>query len=171
MGHVVVMALTAQFKAGDQRAYIERTVLTDEHGDYRIYWLGPGRYYVAAVYEDPRRRTINMSPTAPGTNAGAVSSDLSSRYTSGSAGWESHRRSLWGGLLRHHGPTRCSWWRFGRRNISCSRHFDGCREESHAPYSRNRCPGDGRSCERSAGTCRSAAVWTQRVSAHRTNER
>jgi len=65
MGHVVVMALTAQFQAGDQRAYIERTVLTDEHGDYRIYWLGPGRYYVAAVYEDPRRRTINMAPTAP----------------------------------------------------------------------------------------------------------
>jgi hypothetical protein len=65
MGHVVVMALIAQFQAGDQRAYIERTVLTDEHGDYRIYWLGPGRYYVAAVYEDPRRRTINMAPTAP----------------------------------------------------------------------------------------------------------
>ncbi len=65
MGHVVVMALTAQFKAGEQREYIERTVLTDERGDYRIYSLGPDRYYVAAVYEDPQRRTIKMAPTAP----------------------------------------------------------------------------------------------------------
>jgi hypothetical protein len=65
MGHVVVMALTAQFKAGEQREYIERTVLTDERGNYRIYSLGPGRYYVAAVYEDPQRRTIEMAPTSP----------------------------------------------------------------------------------------------------------
>jgi beta-lactamase regulating signal transducer with metallopeptidase domain len=65
MGHVVVMALTAQFQAGEQRSYIERTVLTDERGDYRIYWLGPGKYSVAAVIEDPQRRTIDMAPTAP----------------------------------------------------------------------------------------------------------
>jgi hypothetical protein len=65
MGHVVVMALTAQFKEGEQRSYIERTVLTDERGNYRIYSLGPDHYYVAAVYEDPQRRTIEMAPTSP----------------------------------------------------------------------------------------------------------
>lgn len=65
MGHVVVMALVVQYLRGERSAYIERTVLTDEHGDYRIYWLGPGSYYVAAVYEDPQRRTIDMAPTAP----------------------------------------------------------------------------------------------------------
>ena len=65
MGHVVVMALAIQYLRGERNAYIERTVLTDEHGDYRIYWLGPGSYYVAAVYEDPQRRTIDMAPTAP----------------------------------------------------------------------------------------------------------
>ena len=65
MGHVVVMALAIQYLRGERSAYIERTVLTDEHGDYRIYWLGPGSYYVAAVYEDPQRRTIDMAPTAP----------------------------------------------------------------------------------------------------------
>src|SRR6185295_8535679 len=48
MGHVVVMALTVEYRAGERRAYIERTVFTDEHGDYRIHWLGPGTYYVAA---------------------------------------------------------------------------------------------------------------------------
>jgi hypothetical protein len=65
MGHVVVMALVIQYLRGERSAYIERTVLTDEHGDYRIYWLGPGNYYLAAVYEDPQRRTIDMAPTAP----------------------------------------------------------------------------------------------------------
>jgi hypothetical protein len=65
MGHVVVMALVIQYLRGERSAFIERTVLTDEHGDYRIYWLGPGSYYVAAVYEDPQRRTIDMAPSAP----------------------------------------------------------------------------------------------------------
>jgi len=65
MGHVVVMALTAQFQAGERKAYIERTVLTDEHGDFRLYWLGPGTYYVAATFEEPQRRTIEMQPTSP----------------------------------------------------------------------------------------------------------
>jgi Carboxypeptidase regulatory-like domain len=65
MGHVVVMALVIQYLRGERSAYIERTVLTDEQGDFRIYWLGPGSYYVAAVYEDPQRRTIDMAPSAP----------------------------------------------------------------------------------------------------------
>jgi hypothetical protein len=65
MGHVVVMALEAEFRAGERNVYIERTVLTDEHGDYRIYWLGPGEYYVAALVEDPQRRSIDMAPTSP----------------------------------------------------------------------------------------------------------
>jgi len=65
MGHVVVMALTVEYRGGERRAYIERTVFTDEHGDYRIHWLGPGNYYVAAVFEDPQRRTIEMAPTGP----------------------------------------------------------------------------------------------------------
>ena len=65
MGHAVVMALTAQFQSGEQRAYIERLAMTDESGAFRLYWLGPGKYYVAAVFEDPQRRTIDMAPTAP----------------------------------------------------------------------------------------------------------
>ena len=65
MGHVLVLALRTQFQAGEQRGYIERQTITDERGIYRLYWLGPGRYSVAAVYEDPRRRTIDMAPTTP----------------------------------------------------------------------------------------------------------
>jgi hypothetical protein len=65
MGHVLVLALSLQFQAGERRAYIERQAITDEHGLYRLYWLGPGKYYVAAVYENPQRRTIDMAPTSP----------------------------------------------------------------------------------------------------------
>jgi protocatechuate 3,4-dioxygenase beta subunit len=65
MGHVVVLALRMQYQAGEQRGYIERQTVTDERGLYRLYWLGPGKYSVAAVYEDPRRRTIDMAPTTP----------------------------------------------------------------------------------------------------------
>ena len=65
MGHVLVMALTPQERSGEVRLEIERVVLTDERGEYRIFWLGPGKYTVAAVYEDQQRRTIDMAPMAP----------------------------------------------------------------------------------------------------------
>jgi hypothetical protein len=65
LGHVVVLALTLQYQAGELRPYIERQAVTDENGVYRLWWLGPGKYYVAAVQEDPKRRTIDMAPTAP----------------------------------------------------------------------------------------------------------
>ena len=65
LGHLVVMALTAQYRGGEKRYFIERQAMTDENGSYRLYWLGPGKYYVAAVYEDERRRQTPMAPTAP----------------------------------------------------------------------------------------------------------
>lgn len=65
LGHLVVMALTAQYRGGDKQYFIERQAMTDENGAYRLYWLGPGKYYVAAVYEDERRRQTPMAPTAP----------------------------------------------------------------------------------------------------------
>src|SRR6187549_3619053 len=34
MSHVVVMALVAEYHAGDRNVYIQRTVLSDENGDY-----------------------------------------------------------------------------------------------------------------------------------------
>src|SRR6185436_15010432 len=65
MGHVLVMALTATEGGGGLKPEIERVVLTDERGEYRIYWLGPGKYHVAAVYEDPQRRTMELAPQGP----------------------------------------------------------------------------------------------------------
>jgi len=65
MGHVVVMALSEQYRQGEPRWFIEREVLTDERGGYRLFWLGPGKYYVGAVYEDPQQRSVNMGPMGP----------------------------------------------------------------------------------------------------------
>ena len=65
MGHLTVLALVPQYRGGEQRFFIDRQAVTDENGVYRLYWLGPGKYYIAAVYEDPRRRQTVMAPTAP----------------------------------------------------------------------------------------------------------
>jgi Carboxypeptidase regulatory-like domain len=65
MGHVVVMGLTPEYRQGELRLYIERLVLTDGNGDYRLYWLSPVVHYVAVVLEDPQRRTLNLLPMGP----------------------------------------------------------------------------------------------------------
>ena len=40
-----------------------RSAVTDDHGDYRVYGLAPGEYYVAAVYEKaPSTRDVRDQP-------------------------------------------------------------------------------------------------------------
>jgi hypothetical protein len=71
MGHVVVMGLTQEYRQGELRLYIDRQVLTDANGDYRLYWLSAVPHVVAAVYEDPSRRSINLLPYGPPGRGGA----------------------------------------------------------------------------------------------------
>ena len=67
LGHAIVMALDPQYRPGGRRILnIEQVIPTDEHGEYRIHWLVPGPHYVAALLEDPRRRTIAMDSVPPG---------------------------------------------------------------------------------------------------------
>jgi len=66
MGHIIVMALEEQYREGERFLNMIQSVATDEQGNYRLYWLAPGAYYVAAVYEDQQRRTINPDPIPPG---------------------------------------------------------------------------------------------------------
>src|SRR5688572_8993510 len=66
MGHILIMALEEQYREGERFLNMIQSVATDEHGNYRLYWLAAGSYYVAAVYEDQRRRTINPDPIPPG---------------------------------------------------------------------------------------------------------
>jgi hypothetical protein len=66
MGRILVMALEEQYREGELFLNMIQSVATDEHGNYRLYWLAAGSYRVAAVYEDQRRRTINPDPIPPG---------------------------------------------------------------------------------------------------------
>ena len=66
MGHILVMALEEEHRNGERLLNMIQSVATDEQGNYRLYWLAPGSYYVAAVYEDQQRRTINPDPIPPG---------------------------------------------------------------------------------------------------------
>jgi hypothetical protein len=66
MGHILVMALEEEHRNGERLLNMTQSVATDEQGKYRLYWLAPGSYYVAAVYEDQQRRTINPDPIPPG---------------------------------------------------------------------------------------------------------
>jgi len=50
---------------------IMQVAYTDERGDYRLFWLPPGRYNVAAEVNDPQRRTGPHSIPPPGRAAGS----------------------------------------------------------------------------------------------------
>jgi protocatechuate 3,4-dioxygenase beta subunit len=66
MGHVSVMALTPQTQ-DQRRVYnIMQATTTDEKGEYRLFWLPPGRYYVAAKVEDLQKRTTPYDQIPPG---------------------------------------------------------------------------------------------------------
>jgi hypothetical protein len=47
---VSVGALRESYREGNRTLSIEQTVLTNDHGEYRIFGLRPGRYIVAASY-------------------------------------------------------------------------------------------------------------------------
>ena len=66
MGHVSIMALEPQIQQVQRVFNIMQASYTDEHGDYRLFWLPPGRYYVAAKVEDLQKRSIPADEIPPG---------------------------------------------------------------------------------------------------------
>jgi hypothetical protein len=67
LGHVLVLALDPQYRPGGRRILnAEQIMATDERGEFRLHWLVPGPHYVAALLENPRRRTIAIDPIPPG---------------------------------------------------------------------------------------------------------
>jgi protocatechuate 3,4-dioxygenase beta subunit len=48
LGNAQVMAMRQVYKDGRRTLTIVQTVSTDDRGEYRLFWLAPGRYYVAA---------------------------------------------------------------------------------------------------------------------------
>jgi hypothetical protein len=66
LGHVSVVALEPQYRDGRRVLNIAQSVTTDAQGNYRLYWLPPGRYYVAAKKEDLQKRDMPFSAMPPG---------------------------------------------------------------------------------------------------------
>jgi hypothetical protein len=63
--HVRMLAMEAFYKYGRRLFGLVEVAETDDHGEYRLYYLPPGHYYVAARPEDQRRRLSPCSPRYP----------------------------------------------------------------------------------------------------------
>jgi len=66
MGHVRVQAMEAFYESGQRRLYTLNAVQTNDLGEFSIFWLPPGDYYVSAVPEDPQRQNVTFSVSPPG---------------------------------------------------------------------------------------------------------
>jgi hypothetical protein len=66
VGHAAVLALTPMYRDGQEVLNVAQIVHTNDQGEYRLFSLVPGKYYVAARPEDPTRRTAVLNVVPPG---------------------------------------------------------------------------------------------------------
>jgi hypothetical protein len=66
MGHARVYAMEAFYQDGRKRLYTLNVVQTNDLGEFSLFWLPPGEYYVSAVPEDPMRQNVVFSVAPPG---------------------------------------------------------------------------------------------------------
>jgi hypothetical protein len=69
VGDARVFALETVFKHGNKILNIVETVQTNDLGEFRLFWLLPGEYYLAAKRESPHRRTVPLTINPPGYGA------------------------------------------------------------------------------------------------------
>jgi beta-lactamase regulating signal transducer with metallopeptidase domain len=67
LGRAQVQALQATYRQGRKILKIVQSVQTNDIGEYRLFWLPPGSYYVSARPEDTRRRAVPLFVSLPGT--------------------------------------------------------------------------------------------------------
>jgi protocatechuate 3,4-dioxygenase beta subunit len=61
MGNVEVKAMRASYPEGRRVLTSVQSVLTNDLGEYRLFWLAPGRYYVAAVHPQAQGMSRRIS--------------------------------------------------------------------------------------------------------------
>ncbi len=66
VGHARVQAMELYYENGERRLYILQVVQTNDLGEYRFYWLPPGRYFVAVIPDDILRQNVAFSIPPPG---------------------------------------------------------------------------------------------------------
>jgi len=64
MGRVQVQALRSSYVFGMQGPMIVQSTITNDLGEYRMFWLPPGQYYITAVPQNTQRRTATVLRTA-----------------------------------------------------------------------------------------------------------
>ena len=78
LGKAQVLALRPLYKDGRRTMTIVQTVESDDRGEYRLYWLAPGRYYVGAK-PDITEVPMNLGQPNP-YNASAVHATPPARF-------------------------------------------------------------------------------------------
>ena len=66
IGHAAVMAFWEIYRKGERIVTLLELVHSDDHGEYRLFSLVPGRYFVAARLEDLTRRSVPLGFYPPG---------------------------------------------------------------------------------------------------------
>lgn len=70
VGRAQVQALRWTYRNGVRTLAIVQNVESNDRGEYRLYWLAPGTYYVSALPDNPSRHFENipgLMPTGPNT--------------------------------------------------------------------------------------------------------
>jgi hypothetical protein len=65
VGNARVMALGARYRSGQTTLSVVQAVRSNDLGEYRLFWLRPGRYYIAAKHEDQRNFSVSTYVAAP----------------------------------------------------------------------------------------------------------
>ena len=61
-----VMALNSVYRDGKKVMNIIQAVRTNDLGEYRLFWLMPGKYYIGVAPQDLRSRAFSVYVTTPG---------------------------------------------------------------------------------------------------------
>jgi hypothetical protein len=103
IGHARVFALAPRVENGSRYLAIVGTVHSDDRGNYRLFWLPPGPYYVAAKLADLTRRTASVLVFPPGriNSNDEVSTPIISRHRLPSGEFEEETTAMvyYGGAL------------------------------------------------------------------------
>jgi len=73
LSRAIVQAQKLVYQERGRALITVQAVPTDDRGEYRLFWLPPGKYYISAIPSDDRANTITaMVPTAGEANAALV---------------------------------------------------------------------------------------------------
>jgi hypothetical protein len=114
LGNIEVLAMRASYPDGRRKLTPVQSVTTNDLGEYRLFWLAPGRYYVSAVHPKAqgmmRQMMLGFGISASGMSIGTMVSTVSKSdpaYGSLDPGNESERYApiFFGGTIDEQAAT------------------------------------------------------------------